>query len=85
MEERIKYREALGLTQDEMAQLLKIPKSLLDMFEIEQRNFSSPIKLQLVTLYNLVQKQESKASNSDKKEKDFQELTLELKKELLEI
>ena len=55
------------------------------MFEIGQRNFSSPIKLQLVTLYNLVQKQESKASNSDKKEKDFQELTLELKKELLEI
>lgn len=85
MEERIKYREAIGLTQDEVAQLLNIPKSLLDMFEIGQRNFSSPIKLQLVTLYNLVQKQESKASNSDKKEKDFQELTLELKKELLEI
>lgn len=85
MEERIKYREAIGLTQDEVAQLLNIPKSLLDMFEIGQRNLSSPIRLHLVTLYNLIQKQESKASNSDKKEKDFQELTLELKKELLEM
>ena len=85
MEQRIKFREALGLTQEEAAQLLKIPKSLLGMFEIGQRDLASPIKLQLVTLYNLVQKQESKASNSDKKEKDSPELTLELKKELLEM
>jgi transcriptional regulator with XRE-family HTH domain len=85
MEQRIKFREALGLTQEEAAQFLKIPKSLLGMFEIGQRDLSSPVKLQLVTLYNLVEKQESKASNSDKKEKYFQELTLELKKELLEM
>ena len=85
MEERIKYREALGLTQEEAAQLLKIPKSLLGMFEIGQRDLSSPIKLQLVTLYNLVQKQEeATASNPNHKANAVEELTLEVKKELLE-
>ncbi len=83
MEERIKYREALGLTQDEAAQLLKIPKSLLGMFEIGQRDLPSPIKLQLVTLYNLVQKQVT-VSNPKKKENTVQELILEINKALLE-
>ena len=83
MEERIKYREALGLTQDEAAQLLKIPKSLLGMFEIGQRDLASPIKLQLVTLYNFVQKKAT-ATNPNHQANAVEELTLELKKELLE-
>jgi cytoskeletal protein RodZ len=38
MQQASKYREALGITQEEAAQLLKIPKSILGMFEIGQRD-----------------------------------------------
>lgn len=81
----MKYREALGLTQEEAALFLKIPKSLLGMYEIGQRPLSSTIELQLIKLYNLVQKQEPDVSNSDKKVKENQEHVSELNKELLEI
>ncbi|WP_432672680.1 hypothetical protein [Flavobacterium sp. SM2513] len=84
MEHRIKYREALGLTQDVAAQLLKIPKSLLGMFEIGQRPISSSIELQLVRLYILVQKQGPYVPNSDKEAADIHKHVLELKKELRE-
>jgi transcriptional regulator with XRE-family HTH domain len=59
MKNASQYREALGLTQEEAAQLLKIPKSMLGMFEIGQRDLPVVIKLQLITLYNLVQEQHS--------------------------
>jgi transcriptional regulator with XRE-family HTH domain len=60
MKEAQKYRAALGLTQEEAAQLLQVPKSLIGMFEIGQRDLPTKTKLQLITLYNLVQeKQES--------------------------
>lgn len=85
MEHRTKYREALGLTQEEAAMFLKIPKSLLGMYEIGQRPLSSTIELQLITLYNLVQQQETNVSNSAEKAKDTQEYVLELNKELREI
>jgi transcriptional regulator with XRE-family HTH domain len=85
MRQRMIYRDALGLTQEEAAMLLKIPKSLLGMYEIGQRPLSSSIELQLITLYNLVQQQEPNISSSDKKAKDIQEHVLELNKELLKI
>jgi transcriptional regulator with XRE-family HTH domain len=85
MEQRIKYREALGLTQEEAAMFLKIPKSLLGMYEIGQRPLSSTIELRLITLYNLVKQQEATVSSSDKITKDIHEHVLELNKELLEI
>ena len=79
------YREALGLTQEELAQLLKIPKSMLGMFEIRQRDLPATIKLQLITLYNLVQEQQKPvASNSTKKLKEDQLLRVTVKNELLE-
>lgn len=81
----MKYREALGLTQEEAAMFLKIPKSLLGMYEIGQRPLSSTIELQLITLHNLVQQQELNLSNSDQKAKEIQEHVLELNKELKEI
>ena len=55
------------------------------MYEIGQRPLSSLIELQLVTLFNLMQKKESNVSNSDKKALYTQEHVLELKKELREI
>lgn len=85
MGQRIKYREELGLTQEEAAMFLKIPKSLLGMYEIGQRPLSSTIELQLITLYHLVQQQEPNVSNSDKKAKEIQEHVSELNKELREI
>ena len=63
-----KYREALGLTQEEAAQLLQVPKSLIGMFEIGQRDLNTKTKLQLITLYNLVQeKQESVTTFNESK------------------
>ena len=79
------YREALGLTQEELAQLLKIPKSMLGMFEIGQRDLPATIKLQLITLYNLVQEQHKPIdSNSNKKIKEAELLNVTIKTELLE-
>ena len=85
MRQRMKFREELGLTQEEAAMFLKIPKSLLGMYEIGQRPLSSTIELQLITLHNLVQQQELNLSNSDQKAKDIQEHVSELNKELREI
>lgn len=58
MKDAKKYREALGLTQEEAAQLLQVPKSLIGMFEIGQRDLNTKAKLQLITLYNLVQEKQ---------------------------
>ena len=48
------FREALGLTQEETAMLLKITASQLSMFEIGQRDLPVNAKLQLVKMYNHV-------------------------------
>ena len=85
MKRASQYREALGLTQEEAAQLLKIPKSMLGMFEIGQRDLPAAIKLQLLTLYNLVQNEEQLNDiNRDKKSNADEFFSLEIKKELLE-
>ncbi|WP_339886719.1 helix-turn-helix transcriptional regulator [uncultured Flavobacterium sp.] len=85
MKNASQYREALGLTQEEAAQLLKIPKSILGMFEIGQRDLPETIKLQLITLYNLVQEQQKPvASISTKKLKEDELLKVTVKNELLE-
>lgn len=52
------FREALGLTQEETAMLLKIPISQLAMFEIGRRDLPMEAKLKLVTMYNYVQKKQ---------------------------
>lgn len=55
------FREALGLTQEETATLLKIRLSQLSMFEIGQRDLPANVTLQLVQMYNHVQdKQQEK-------------------------
>lgn len=55
------FREALGLTQEETAMVLRISMSQLSMFEIGQRDLPIEAKLKLVSMYNYVQsKQQEK-------------------------
>lgn len=49
------FREALGLTQEETAMLLRIPLSQLAMFEIGQRDLPTDAKLKLANMYHHVQ------------------------------
>lgn len=78
MEQSIKYREALGLTQDQSAQLLKIHKSLLGTFEIGQRDLSGPIKLQFVHVL------ETEVEDEERTSKDFIKiLKIKAEKELI--
>ena len=58
---------------------------MLGMFEIGQRDLPATIKLQLITLYNLVQEQHKPIdSNSNKKIKEAELLKVTIKTELLE-
>ncbi|AWM14123.1 hypothetical protein DI487_09860 [Flavobacterium sediminis] len=84
MKEARQFREALGLTQEEAAQLLKIPKSRIGMFEIGQRELPVKAKLRLVTLYHDLQKQEAllQSATNETFEKEAYVAFLEL--ELLE-
>lgn len=84
MKQANKYREALGITQEEAAQLLKIPKSILGMFEIGQRDLPSAIKLQLITLYNLVLDKEKSTDLSKQNTLSKKEIILVLQEALLE-
>lgn len=85
MKDAQKYREALGLTQEEAAQLLQVPKSLIGMFEIGHRDLNTKTKLQLITLYNLVQeKHKPIATISNKQSNEVELHTLAVQKELLE-
>ncbi|TGD59657.1 helix-turn-helix domain-containing protein [Flavobacterium humi] len=55
------FREALGLTQEETAMLLKITISQLAMFEIGQRDLPVNAKLQLIKMHNhVIAKQQEK-------------------------
>jgi transcriptional regulator with XRE-family HTH domain len=85
MKDASQYREALGLTQEEMVLLLKIPKSKLGMFEIGQRDLPIATKTQLIALYNLVQEPQREPDVSAEEKKKYDEaLGLQIKKELLE-
>jgi transcriptional regulator with XRE-family HTH domain len=84
MKQASKYREALGITQEEAAQLLKIPKSILGMFEIGQRDLPSVIKLQLITLYNLVLDREKATDVSKQNTLSKKEIILVVQEALLE-
>ncbi len=49
------FREALGLTQEETAMLLRIGMSQLAMFEVGQRDLPAQAMLKLVKMHNYVQ------------------------------
>ena len=83
MKSASQYREALGLTQEEAALLLKIPKSMLGMFEIGQRDLPAAVKLQLITLSNSIQELQKEPDSSSKKEKKDEALRY-YQKEIIE-
>lgn len=61
-------REALGLTQEETAMLLRITKSQLAMFEIGQRDLPTKPMLKLINMYNYLQnKEQEKVKHIDQK------------------
>ncbi|ESU24864.1 hypothetical protein FEDK69T_04170 [Flavobacterium enshiense DK69] len=60
-------REALGLTQEETAMLLRVAKSHLAMFEIGQRDLPSKAMQKLATMHNYLQnKEQEKVLHIDK-------------------
>lgn len=76
-------REALGLTQEETAMLLRIAKSHLAMFEIGQRGLPTKAMLKLVTMYDYLQKnQQAKLSYTDL-ESENAKIVQHLEKELI--
>ena len=84
MKEARQFREALGLTQEEAAQLLKIPKSKLGMFEIGQRELPVKVKLRLVTLYHDLQKQETLLQSANHETFESEAYVAFLERELLD-
>ncbi|UOK41718.1 MULTISPECIES: helix-turn-helix domain-containing protein [Flavobacterium] len=61
-------RDALGLTQEETAMLLRVTKSQLAMFEIGQRDLPTKAMLKLITMHNYLQnKEQEKVQHIDQK------------------
>jgi transcriptional regulator with XRE-family HTH domain len=78
------FREALGLTQEEVAMLLRISMSQLSMFEIGQRDLSSEAMLKLLNMYNYVQNKSHVSVENPILKEDTDKITLLLEKELKE-
>lgn len=78
------YREALGLTQEEVAMFLRIPKSQLGMFEIGQRDMPADAMLKLVDMHNYVESKEEGKWNHTLLKADADKMTSLLENELKE-
>jgi hypothetical protein len=78
-------REALGLTQEETAMILKIPVSQLAMFEVGQRDLPTGAKLKLATMYHYVQEKQQEKSGHPVLIAEEAEMEKLLKEELIAI
>lgn len=71
------FRQALGITQEEAAILLKTTKSQIAMFELGLRELPTAKMLKLVTLYNHVKnKQQDATTLTDSKEGNVKSIAM---------
>lgn len=78
-----KFREALGLTQEETAMVLKIAISQLAMFETGKRDLPTAAILKLGTLYNYVQSKENEKPKDSALKAEAAKIAILLEEELL--
>ena len=78
------FRQALGLTQEETAMVLRISISQLSMFEIGQRDLPVQTMIKLANMYNYVQNKQQEKFEHPVLKKEEARITTMLEKELYE-